>query len=319
MLTRLLQSRKTENAFDRCPKASYIIERGAETSLNSSCSYCTCAATVPGWRLFYLHAAIKVTRIASRRSGARMHTFAQTTHCAEPHLFRSAACALFPANPDWIIMPLIPEKKRKNNPCRSGTVCISMCRGAKGDVSISWIHPDAHKPTKTQVLQDERQEDSVKRFIQDSLCAASGSVWQRDERGEKRTWERDAPYIIFILNLRAAIHEEKDARRRGVISSRCIDSGRTSAVLSAPREKWCISISGRMTVTCHRRTNKAVCVCVCVYPRYRKRMAMMSFLKLKKKCKKKNLYFVLHSPVCAKLWYYSFPIKISGTLKWWSC
>lgn len=131
-----------------------------------------------------------------------------------------------------------------------------------GDVFISWIHPDAHKPTETWVLQDERQEDSVKRFIEDSPSATSGSVLQRDEREGKRTWERGAPYIIFILNLRAAIHEEKDVQRHSVISSHCIDSGWTSVVLSAPREKWCISISGRMTVTCHRRTNKAACVSV---------------------------------------------------------
>lgn len=92
-------------------------------------------------------------------------------------------------------------------------------------------------PTKTRVLQDERQEDSVNRLIQDSPSAASGSVLPGDEREKKRTRVRGVLYIIFILNLRAAIHEEKDVRRRGVISSRCIASGRTSVVLSAPREK----------------------------------------------------------------------------------
>lgn len=81
-------------------------------------------------------------------------------------------------------MPLIPERKKKKTHAGQEQYALA-CAGEKKEMFS--CHPDAHKPTKARVLQDERQEDSVNRFIQDSPSAASGSVLHGDEKEEKRT------------------------------------------------------------------------------------------------------------------------------------
>lgn len=121
-------------------------------------------------------------------------------------------------------------------------------------------HGHTHKPTKTWGVQNKCQGDSVSGFIHDLPTMAPDSSAEWWERERRRELEREHAVHYFILNVKAVIHERQDTWWRIVISFHSIDPGQTIAVLSVPQEKWCISINGWMTETCHKLANKGVYV-----------------------------------------------------------